>query len=71
MSLTSVDLVRAAILRQTLAFLNVHAMAQPEAYIGHAGQLFDANGKITNEGTQTFLKSVIGAFGGWVEKLAA
>lgn len=58
-------------LRQTLTFLNVHALAQPEAYIGHAGQLFDEKGKITNEGTQKFLQSVVTAFGAWVEKLSA
>jgi chromate reductase len=58
-------------LRQTLTFLNVHTLAQPEAYIGHAGQLFDEKGKITNEGTQKFLQSVVTAFGAWVEKLSA
>ena len=33
-------------LRQSLVFLNVPAMAQPEAYIGGADKLFDANGKL-------------------------
>ena len=32
-------------LRQSLVFLNVPAMAQPEAYIGGADKLFDASGK--------------------------
>jgi chromate reductase, NAD(P)H dehydrogenase (quinone) len=38
-------------LRQSLVFLNVPAMAaQPEAYIGGADVLFDANGKLVNDG---------------------
>src|SRR5882757_5001815 len=39
-------------LRQSLVFLNVPAMPQPEAYIGGAAALFDKEGNITNEGTQ-------------------
>src|SRR5256885_14949633 len=37
-------------LRQSLVFLNVPAMPQPEAYIGGADKLFGADGKIANEG---------------------
>ena len=33
-------------LRQSLVFLDVPAMAQPEAYIGGADKLFDGNGKL-------------------------
>src|SRR3984885_13682017 len=33
-------------LRQSLVFLNVPAMPQPEVYIGGADKLFDANGKL-------------------------
>jgi chromate reductase len=36
-------------LRQSLVFLNVPAMAQPEAYIGGADKLFDASGKLVND----------------------
>jgi chromate reductase, NAD(P)H dehydrogenase (quinone) len=44
-------------LRQSLVFLNVPAMAQPEAYIGGADKLFDANGKLVNDGTRKFLQA--------------
>jgi hypothetical protein len=44
-------------LRQSLVFLNVPAMAQPEAYIGGADKLFDASGKLINEGTRKFHKA--------------
>lgn len=53
-------------LRQSLVFLNVPAMAQPEAYIGGADKLFDAHGKLTNEGTRKFLQSFMQAFAAWV-----
>src|ERR1700690_608893 len=38
-------------LRQSLVFLNVPALQQPEAYIGGAGSLFDDAGEIVNPGT--------------------
>ena len=58
-------------LRQSLVFLNMPTMQQPEAYIGGAAQLFDASGKIANEGTRGFLIKVMEAFAAWVEKFAA
>jgi chromate reductase, NAD(P)H dehydrogenase (quinone) len=53
-------------LRQSLVFLNVPAMAQPEAYIGGADKLFDANGKLDNDGTRKFLKGFMQAYAEWV-----
>jgi chromate reductase len=55
-------------LRQSLVFLDVPAMQQPEAYIGGAAQLFDANGDITNETTREFLRRFMDAFAAWVVK---
>ncbi|MGD0276264.1 MAG: NAD(P)H-dependent oxidoreductase [Syntrophales bacterium] len=49
-------------LRQSLVFLDVPTMQQPEAYIGGAAQLFDANGDITNETTREFLRRFMDAF---------
>jgi chromate reductase len=43
-------------------------MQQPEAYIGGAAQLFNADGKITNEATREFLIKFINAFAAWVAK---
>jgi chromate reductase, NAD(P)H dehydrogenase (quinone) len=54
-------------LRQSLVFLNVPAMPQPEAYIGGAATLFDKEGNLTNEGTRKFLKSFMEAFAAWIE----
>ena len=49
-------------LRQSLVFLNIHTLQQPEAYIGNSYELFDDSGKIKNEGTIQFLQSVVDAF---------
>ena len=53
-------------LRQSLVFLNVPAMAQPEAYIGGADKLFDANGKLANDGTRKFLQGFVQAYSVWI-----
>src|SRR5881227_1639918 len=58
-------------LRQSLVFLNVPAMQQPEAYIGGANKLFDAGGKLTNEGTRDFLQKFLQAFAQWIERIIA
>jgi chromate reductase len=53
-------------LRQSLVFLNVPAMQQPEAYIGGAANLFDAEGKISNESTREFLRKFMESFAVWL-----
>lgn len=54
-------------LRQSLVFLNIAAMPQPEAYVGGADKLFDAQGKLANDGTRKFLESFMQAFGTWID----
>lgn len=58
-------------LRQSFVFLNMPGMQQPEAYIGGADKLFDASGKITNDGTRGFLTKFMEAYAAWVDKHAA
>jgi len=58
-------------LRQSLTFLNMPTMQQPEAYIGGAGGLFDDDGKPKTEATTTFLRSFAGAFATWISKVLA
>ena len=53
-------------LRQSFVFLNIPAMPQPEAYLGHADKLFDANGKLSNEGTRKFLEGFMQAYTAWI-----
>lgn len=54
-------------LRQSLVFVNVHTMAQPEAYIGRAAALFNDKGKITDDSTKAFLNNFMAAFEKWVD----
>ena len=54
-------------LRQSLVFLNVPTMQQPEAYIGGAANLFDASGQLTNESTRDFFRKVMQAFASWID----
>ena len=53
-------------LRQSLVFLNVPTMQQPEAYIGGVDKLFDEAGGIANDGTRKFLTGLMDAFGRWI-----
>jgi chromate reductase len=53
-------------LRQSLVFLNVLTLQQPEAYVGVADKLFDANGKLTNDGTRQFFTKFMEAFAAWI-----
>ncbi|MGO4704150.1 NADPH-dependent FMN reductase [Microvirga sp. 2MCAF38] len=55
-------------LRQSLVFLNVPAMQQPEAYVGNVASLLDENGRLVNEGTREFLGKFMAAFADWIEK---
>ena len=54
-------------LRQSLVFLNVPAMQQPEAYIGNAANLFDINGNLANDAIKEFISKFVNAFDEWVE----
>jgi Predicted flavoprotein len=54
-------------LRQSLVFLNMPTMQQPEAYIGNVAALFDASGVLVNEKTRDFLKKFMDSFASWVE----
>ncbi|MCF0040343.1 NAD(P)H-dependent oxidoreductase [Dyadobacter sp. CY351] len=53
-------------LRQSLVFVNVPTMAQPEAYIAEATGLFDENGSLINDSTKSFLTDFMVAFEQWV-----
>jgi len=58
-------------LRQTLVFLNVPVMQQPEAYIANVFTMFDPNGKLINDKTRGYLKSFMAEYASWVGKLLA
>ncbi len=54
-------------LRQSLVFLDVPTLAQPEVYIAGADKLFDAAGNLINDSTREFLRTFVTAFDAWIE----
>ena len=54
-------------LRQSLVFLNVPTMQQPEAYVSNAATLFDADGALTSESTRKFFTTFMESFAAWIE----
>jgi chromate reductase len=54
-------------LRQSLVFLDVPTLQQPEAYIGGADKLFDSAGNLTSDSTREFLRTFVSAFAAWIE----
>ena len=53
-------------LRQSMVFLNIPVMQQPEAYIGNAANLFDESGNLANDSTREFAAKFMHAFAAWV-----
>jgi chromate reductase len=56
-------------LRQSLTYLNMPAMQQPEAYLGSLGDCVDANGELIDR-TRQFLAKFAEAFAVWVAQHA-
>ena len=54
-------------LRQSLVFLDMPVLQQPEAYIGGAGSLFDERGELLDDGTRSFFTGFIEKFAAWIE----
>lgn len=55
-------------LRQSLVFLNVPTLQQPEAYIGNIANLVDEEGHIV-EGTLSFFQTILDAYLDFLNKL--
>ncbi|MBS0530117.1 MAG: NAD(P)H-dependent oxidoreductase [Proteobacteria bacterium] len=53
-------------LRQSLTFLNIAILQQPEAYIGGIGDAFDDKGDLVKAPLREFLETYIKAFDAWV-----
>jgi len=54
-------------LRQSMVFLDMPMLQQPEAYIGGAAGLLGDDGKLNNDASRQFLKKFAAAFAAWVE----
>lgn len=57
-------------LRQSLVFLDMPVLQQPEAYIGGGWDTFDEQGELKNDDTRAFFNSIIDAFSDWIERTA-
>jgi chromate reductase len=54
-------------LRQSLVFLNMPTLQQPEAYLSGASKFFDDAGKLTSDSTRQFLQQFIQTFATWID----
>jgi chromate reductase len=57
-------------LRQSMVFLDMPLLQQPEAYIGGAANLLGPDGKLNNDSTRQYLKKFADTFAAWVETTA-
>jgi chromate reductase, NAD(P)H dehydrogenase (quinone) len=58
-------------LRQSLVFLNVLPLQQPEVYLSGADKLFDAAGELTTPSTRELLTGFLKAYDAWVARITA
>ena len=54
-------------LRQSLVFLDMPAMQQPEAYIGGVAKLFADDGSIVGDDTRALLTKIMATFADWIQ----
>lgn len=57
-------------LRQSLAFLDMPTVQQPEVYLANSQDQFDENGALKSEDTKAFLQSAVDAHVNLINKLA-
>ncbi|MXO74729.1 ACP phosphodiesterase [Altererythrobacter aerius] len=58
-------------LRQSLVFLDMPVLQQPEAYVGGGYELFGEQGAFKSDDTRKFFQGFIDAFAAWIAKTAA
>jgi chromate reductase len=56
-------------LRKMMVFLNMFPINKPEVMIGNAGSKFDAEGNLTDESTEQFIRQMLEALIAWTKKL--
>jgi chromate reductase len=56
-------------LRQAFVFTNSYAMPQPEVLVRRASELFDADGRLTDEPTREHLVKFLDAFADWIVRV--
>lgn len=56
-------------LRQSLVYLNMPTLAQPEAYLGGIDKAVDENGQFTKDDTRKFCATFMSEFERWINRL--
>ncbi|CAN5885265.1 NAD(P)H-dependent FMN reductase [soil metagenome] len=56
-------------LRQAFVFTNSYAMPQPEVLVRRASELFDDQGRLTDEPTREHLVKFLNAFADWIVRI--
>ncbi|HQU92313.1 MAG TPA: NAD(P)H-dependent oxidoreductase [Pyrinomonadaceae bacterium] len=56
-------------LRKMMVFLNMFPINKPEVMIGNAGSRFDAEGNLTDEPTEQFIRQMLENLIAWAKKL--
>jgi chromate reductase len=56
-------------LRQAFVFTNSYAMPQPEVLVRRASEIFDADGRMTDEPTRQHLAKFLSAFADWIARV--
>jgi chromate reductase, NAD(P)H dehydrogenase (quinone) len=57
-------------LRQTMVFLNMFPLNQPEVMIGNAAERFDAEGNLTDETTKEYIRKLLQNLVDWTRRIA-
>lgn len=57
-------------LRQSMIFLNILLLQQPEAYLGNVTAFLNEKGEVTNPSTKEFLQQYMDAFAKWVKTIS-
>jgi len=57
-------------LRQSLVFLNMPVMQQPEAYLGGVDKLVDEQGSFANPSTRDFCRGFMSSFERWIRSVS-
>ena len=58
-------------LRQSMVFLNMHALSQPEVMVGNCADKFDADGNLTDDSTRKHIAKQLEALAAWTRRLSA
>jgi len=56
-------------LRQSLVFLDMPVLQQPEAYIGSVAELVDDDGNLKSDSTRDFLAKIMARFDAWIDRV--